>query len=376
MTKIKDEKEWIFWITIVVSFVLIEHNSADPLFILALTVIPFLVFFFYLKKSLYPLALYLLVFSALGRIIQYQSSSYGSDVLMAVRDFVGYFIHGQNVYKEVTMTVDGAIPFSYLPMNILWYLPAYFLQMDFRLFEMLVSIFVPVCVFVYGMLTSKWKILPFLTVVSLTPFLIDLSADGSNDNSAILILLVSLVLFAYSYKNKSKRFAVISAIFLGLAMSFKHYVFFYIPFFMHFLFLHKHFLQISYKKYLIYAFVVAGIITIPFVIASPDGFLRSLVHIEGGVEHPIWGWSIWKALKDSFTITLSNDGIRFVRFLVTAIVAIILFCFFPPKKWNQVFVNTSLTMLTFFILSKWTTPAYFTFLVPLLGLSAFNIKDE
>lgn len=376
MVEKKEDKDWIFWTTIVVSFVLIEHNSADSLFILALAAIPFLAFLFYYKKSFYPLILYILAIGILGRITQYYHSGYGSDVLLAVRDFVGYFVHGQNVYREVTMTVDGAIPFSYLPFNIFWYLPAYFLQMDFRFFEMLVSIFVPVCVFFYGMLTNKRKILPFLAVVSLTPFLIDLSADGSNDNSAIFILLASLVSFAYSYKNKSKRFAVISAILLGLAMSFKHYIFFYIPFFIQFLFLHKHFLQISYKKYLFYAFVIAGIIMIPFIVASPDGFLRSFMHIEGGIEHPVWGWNIWRALSDLFMITLPNDVMRFVRLLITAIVAIILFCFFSPKRLNQVFINTGLTMLTFFILSKWTTPAYFTFLIPLLGLSAFNIEDK
>src|SRR3989338_4209845 len=101
MAEKKENKDWIFCTTIVISFVLIEHNSADPLFILALAAIPFLALFFYYKKSFYPLILYILIVGILGRITQYYHSGYGSDVLLAVRDFVGYFVHGKKVYREV-----------------------------------------------------------------------------------------------------------------------------------------------------------------------------------------------------------------------------------------------------------------------------------
>lgn len=49
MGKFKDDKEWIFWITIVVSFVLIEHNSADPFFLFAFSLLPLLILLFFIN---------------------------------------------------------------------------------------------------------------------------------------------------------------------------------------------------------------------------------------------------------------------------------------------------------------------------------------
>lgn len=374
--KNKSDSEWIFWTTIIISFVMLIHNGTEPLFLFAYASMPFLIVIFYLKRNFYVIAIYLLLIGALGRYTEYYHSVYGSDVLLAVRDFVGYFVNGKNVYKEMTMTVDGVIPFSYLPFNLFWYLPAYALRVDFRFFEMIVSMFVPVCIFIYGLLVNRWKILPILAVISLTPFLIDLSADGSNDNSAIFLLLTSVIFFVHSYKNTNKRSAIISAILLGVAMSFKHYIFFFILFFVQFLFMHKQFIKIGYKRYLSYAFITAGIIIMPFFIASPDGFIRSFIHIEGGTEHPTWGWNIWVALRDLFKIAFSNDHMRLIRFILTIAIGIVLFRYFPPRKFNFVFINTCFVMLVFFIFSKWTTIAYFTFLVPLLGLGALSIEDD
>ena len=65
MVEKKEDKNWIFWTTIIISFVLIEQNSADPLFITALTIMPFLVLLFYYKKSFYPLILYILIIGIL-----------------------------------------------------------------------------------------------------------------------------------------------------------------------------------------------------------------------------------------------------------------------------------------------------------------------
>ncbi len=36
--KNKDDKEWIFWTTLTVSFILIEHNVVEPLFLTAFTI--------------------------------------------------------------------------------------------------------------------------------------------------------------------------------------------------------------------------------------------------------------------------------------------------------------------------------------------------
>ena len=310
MIEKKEDKDWIFWTTIVISFVLIEHNSADPLFILALAAIPFLALLFYYKKSFSPLILYILIVGILGRITQYYHSTYGSDALMAVRDFIGYFVHGKNVYKEMIMAQSGLTPFTYLPFSLFWYLPAYVFKIDLRFFEMLVSSLVPVLILIYGRVLKTIKILPLLAVVSLTPFLLDLSADGSNDNSAIFILLSSIILFVYSIKNKSSLFAIISAIILGFAASFKHHAFFYLLFFLPYIYQNKKLLVISNKSYIFYTLLTIFIVSGPFILSEPRGFFNSLSFIELTNWHKVWGWNIWVALRDTLNISFSTQQIK------------------------------------------------------------------
>lgn len=374
--KTKDDKEWIFWTTIAVSFVLIEHNSADPLFITALIAMPFLALLFYYKKSFYPLILYILIIGILGRIFQYHSSTYGSDALMAIRDFIGYFVHGKNVYKEMIMAQSGLTPFTYLPFSLFWYLPAYIFNIDLRFFETLISSLVPVMIFIYGKVLRTIKTLPLLSVISLAPFLIDLSADGSNDNSAIFILLSSILLFVYSIKTKSRFFAIVSAIILGFAASFKHYVFFYLLFFLSYLYQNRKLLVISNKRYIFYILLTIFIVCGPFILAAPEGFFRSLTFIELTNWHKTWGWNIWVALRDALNLSFSTQQMWIVRTIITVSTTILLLRYFRLDLYNKVFVASGVTLFIYLAFSQWTTYAYFTFLVPLLGLSAFHIENR
>ncbi len=370
------DKEWIFWTTIIISFVLIEHNSTEPLFLIAFTIIPFLILHFYYKRSFYPLIAYILIFGSLGRITQYYHSAYGSDVLMAIRDFVGYFVHGKDVYKEMIMAQSGLTPFTYLPFSLFWYMPAYIFKMDLRFFEMIVSSFVPILIFIYGRVLKTIKILPLFAIVSLTPFLIDLSADGSNDNSAIFILLSSIMLFVYSIKNKSRFFAIVSAIILGFAASFKHYVFFYLLFFIPYVYQNRKLLPISNMRYIFYSLLTIFIISGPFILAAPQGFFRSLTFIELTNWHTIWGWNIWVALRDTLHFTLTTQQMWIMRTTITVATVILLFRYFRLDSFNKVFVASGITMFIYLVFSNWTTYAYFTFLIPILGLSSFDSEED
>lgn len=273
------------------------------------------------------------------------------------------------------MTATGNTPFNYLPFVIFWYLPARLLTVDLRFFEMFVSSLVPVVFFLIGFITNKWKMLPFLAVISLTPFLIDLSSDGSNDNSVIFILLVSIFFLIYSMKKNSRKAVIISAIVLGLSLSFKQYVFFYLIFFLPFILKMKKYLQITPRSYLVITLLVFGIITLPFILSSPLGFYKSVIFVGGNNTHMVWGWNIWVALK-AIAISLPIQRILIIRFLVTLATIILLYRFYPLTSLGRVFTSSSLTFLVFLVFSNWTTYAYFTFLIPLLSLSAFSIKDK
>lgn len=379
MRELKEKTEWIFWTTIIISFVLLEHNGTEPLFLIAYSLIPLLVLIFYYKRSFWAVVIYLLLLGILGRYTRYFRSVYSSDVLTTIYDFVGYFIYGKNVYMELVVARTGVIPFVYLPFTILWYLPARILQIDLRFFEMFVSLFVPVLFFLITLaFNHRWKILPFLSIISLTPFLLDLSADGSNDNSAIFLLLSSITFLAFSLRDKNKIFAIISAVFLGLAISFKHYAFFYLLFFVLLISNNKNFTPISFKRYFLFTFLTFSLISIPFILSSPLGFFKNIAYVEvsNQANHPVWGWNIWLAIKYLFGFTPSIQQLWLVRTGMVLTTIFIFFKFFVINKFNKVFIASSISMLVYLIFSQWTTHAYFTFLIPLLALGAFELEKK
>ncbi|GEM_PF-2115663 len=384
MKGFKENTEWIFWTTITITFVLLEHNGTEPLFLIAYSLIPLLVLIFYYKRSFWTIAIYLLFFGVLGRYTRYFRGVYSSDVLPTINDFIGYFIHGKNVYESLVAAHTGIIPFVYLPFTLYWYLPARILNIDFRFYEMLVSLFVPILFFLIPFIMNKtlpagrqeWKILPILSVISLTPFLLDLSADGSNDNSAIFLLLSSIVFLAWSIKKKNGRLAFLSAVFLGFAISFKQYSFFYLLFFIPFLFKKKGFLPINFRKYFFTTFITFFLISLPFIFSSPLGFFKNIFYAEvaNQVNHPIWGWNIWLALKYLFGFIPSIQLLWVVRTTAVLSTIFVIFKYFKIDKFNKVFIASGITILVYLIFSSWTTHAYFTFLIPLLALGAFELE--
>lgn len=372
MNKNNTSVSLIFWTTIVITFVLLIHNGTEPVFLVAFAMMPVIILLFLTKPTLKPLIIYLLIFGVLGRYTRYFRETYASDALLAIKDFIGYFLAGKNVYSQIVMAQSGPTPYTYLPFALLWYLPAQVLLVDLRFFEMLVSSLVPIVYYVIGRVRHTVYHIPVVAVIALTPFLLDLSADGSNDNSAIFLLLLSILLFFSSSGRKNVQTATISAVVLGLAATFKHYVWFYFIYFALFLWQTKTFLPISHKRYFIIFLITAGLLCLPFIILSPSGFWRSIFFIEIGNFHSTWGWNIWVALRDGFGIIITKEQMWMVRTIATGCTIIGFWRFFRFSSIGRVTTATSVTLLVYLILSNWTTYAYFTFLVPLLGFCTFS----
>lgn len=364
------DKGLIFWVTILVSFVSVVHGGMNSFSILALSLFLPLIIVFQFKKSLLPLALYLIIFGALGRYSRYFRQNYGSDVLMATRDFVGLLLAGKHPYRELVFTDRGLTPFIYLPFEIFWYLPAQVSSVDLRFFEMIISCLVPIQILLYGFLLKKREILPFLSLVSLTPFLMDLSADGSNDNSVVFILLASVLLLVWSRQKKSQKLAILSSIILGWGLAFKQYFYFYFFFLALFLWSKKKYLAIDSRKYLFISLAMATLIIGPLALTEPTGFLRSQSFIESRPEHIIWGWNFWSAVKNY--VLFSDATIYFTRLAATLATILFSLYFIKLDRFYKVLRGAALTFFVFLILSKWTTYAYFTFLTPLFCLGAIN----
>ncbi len=363
---VKEDKTTVFWTTVTIAFVLLVHNGREPVFLIALALLPILMLLFLRKPNLWPLAIYLILFGALGRYTRYFRQTYASDTLLAIKDHIGYFLSGNNVYDQVVMAQSGPTPFTYLPFSLFWYLPARLLSIDLRWFEMLVSALVAPLVLVYGRIVKTWKHLPIVAVVALTPFLLDLSADGSNDNSAVFLLLTALVLFLWARVKKVKKAVILSAILMGLAASFKHYMGFFLIFFI------AHLIAKRMWRYLGILLATVGIVSLPFILASPTGFFRSLFFIEIGNFHDVWGWNIWVALRDGFGLVATRQQMWLVRTVGTGVVALGLLKFFRLKSLQHVLIASSVTLFVYLLTSDWTTYAYFTFFVPLIGLSTIT----
>ncbi len=376
MKKTKENLASIFWSTIAVVFVQLVHNGREPLFLIALTVIPLLVALFYFKRSLVPVVIYLLAIGMLGRFTRYYRQNYASDTLLATRDYIGYMLAGKNVYKELIMTNFGLTPFSYLPTSLFWYLPAYVMTIDLRFFEMLIASLVPFLFYLYGRTSGSWSFLPVLAVVATTPFLLDLSADGSNDNSGIFLLLLSLVVFKKALIHKKFRWFAASAVLMGIAAAFKHYVFFLLAFFLPYIYSFRAVWSKGSVKYYALFFGTIAIISFPFILGYPQGFLRALTYVELRPTYPIWGWNIWAALRDGFGIVLPVGEMWLIRLLGTILtVCIMLKCMSYKKLW-ETYVGGVVVMLVYLVLSWWTTYAHFTFLVPIIGLAAIEHERD
>lgn len=371
----KEHLASIFWATIAVVFVQLVHNGREPLYLIALTAIPILVAIFYFKRSLFPLAVYLLLIGALGRYTRYFRQNYASDTLLATRDYIGYMLAGKNVYKELIMTNFGLTPFSYLPASLFWYLPAYIVTIDLRYFEMLVATLVPVVFFIYARMTKSWFFLPVLAVVATTPFLLDLSADGSNDNSGTFFLLTALVVFRAALQKKNIRGLLVSAILLAFAAAFKHYVFFLLTFFLPYVYVIGKTWRAS-RRFFVFFFSTLAIISLPFILGAPSGFLRALTYVELRPTYPIWGWNIWVALRDGGGVVLPVQTMWIIRLVTTIGTALFILMRMSRKKLWETYLGAVVTMLVYLVLSWWTTYAHFTFLIPLIGLVAIEHADD
>lgn len=371
----KENLASIFWATIAIAFVQLVHNGREPLYLISLTAIPILVAIFYFKRSLFPLAMYLLLIGALGRYTRYFRQNYASDTLLATRDYIGYMLAGKNIYKELIMTNFGLTPFSYLPASLFWYLPAYILTIDLRFFEMLVATLVPVVFFIYGRMSKSWSFLPVLAAVATTPFLLDLSADGSNDNSGTFFLLTALVVFRTALQKKNIRGFCISAILLAIAAAFKHYVFFLLTFFLPYVYVLGKTWRAS-QKFFIFFLVTLAIISLPFILGAPSGFLRALTYVEMRPTYPIWGWNIWAALRDGWGVVLPVQTMWAIRLVATIGTALVILMRVSRRKLWETYLGASMTMLVYLVLSWWTTYAHFTFLLPLIGLVAIEHADD
>ena len=163
-----------------------------------------------LRWDIGPLALVGLV--VVGIELRYFSFGAGvSDVSDVIRGAINMALHGGNPYGiGYDPTRPLGEPFPYGPLALLWYLPAD----DPRVLELVVSGIIMAALMIRGRPLG-------LAIWATSPMLVQLASDGSNDDSAGLLLLVALVVL--------ERMPRAGAVLIGIAASFKIYALAWLP---------------------------------------------------------------------------------------------------------------------------------------------------
>jgi hypothetical protein len=163
-----------------------------------------------LRWDIGPLAL--LGLFAVGVELRYFSFGAGiSGVADVTRGAIDVMLRGGNPYGiGYDPTRPLAEPFPYGPLALLWYLP----WKDPRVLELIVSNVIMAALMIRGRPLG-------LAIWATSPMLIQLASDGSNDDSAGLLLLVALVVL--------ERMPRAGAALIGIAAAFKIYALAWLP---------------------------------------------------------------------------------------------------------------------------------------------------
>ncbi len=163
-----------------------------------------------LRWDIGPLALIGLF--AVGLELRYFSFGAGiSGVADVTRGAINVMLHGGNPYGiGYDPTRPLAEPFPYGPLALLWYLP----WKDPRVLEVMVSGVITALLMIRGRPLG-------LAIWATSPMLVQLASDGSNDNTAGLLLLVALVVL--------ERMPRAGAALIGVGAAFKIYALAWLP---------------------------------------------------------------------------------------------------------------------------------------------------
>ena len=225
-------------------------------------------------------------------------SQEASDVSDVTSNAIKTMLNGDNPYGFGYIVSRPAwAPFPYGPVALLWYLPAF---QDPALIELIVSV---ALILYFGVRAANGRPVG-LAIFALAPPLVLAAIDGSNDTSAGLLILASLVVAA-------KR-PVIGGVLLAVAVAFKPYAVAWLPP-----------LVLWAGVSTLVAFAVASLVAWSPVLAvwGPGSYLRSLsmaheVHLRQAY------WSLG-AILDGVLPGAGARALETIRYFLGAAVAVI-----------------------------------------------------
>jgi hypothetical protein len=276
----------------------------------------------------------ILVLLGVGIALRLQPASGFSDVLVVTEAAIREMLAGGNPYGHgFEASVPPGAPYAYGPLALVWYLPS---LDDPRSLELVADGIVLVALAVRGHPLG-------LAIFATMPALIATVADGSNDHSAGLILLVALL--------AAVRWPVGGAVLLAVATAFKPYALAWLP---------------GLVGY-------AGAIGPLLGFAAASIALWAVPTLTWGVEAMLWSfrradavhaqpyYSLAYALGGEWLPQPAWQGLRLAAGLLLSVLSL------PWARTAAAFVLLgSLVFATTLFLGWWGTFAYFAAVAPIL----------
>ena len=282
-----------------------------------------------------PLAIVALAVAGIDLRFAYVSPA-GSDVDDVTRAAISRMLGGESPYG---VTYSESVPpgstFPYGPLTLLWYLP---FSSPRRL-----ELFVSTCLVV--VLAVRGRPLGLAVYATLIPLLV-VASDGSNDNSAGLLLLIALV--------SAERWPRVGAAVLGFAIAFKPYALAWAP------------AMVGWAGLAVLwpMLVAAAAFWLPALVAwGPIAIHDSLAGAEAAQLRVGAYYSLAWALK-RWGSPIALETLNTLR-LVVGLAASALALFRTRSHAAMILVGTAIYLATLF-LGAWSTFAYFAAIAPTL----------
>ncbi|MEM3528203.1 MAG: hypothetical protein QXI59_07750 [Candidatus Bathyarchaeia archaeon] len=329
------------------------------------------------------LAGYIFAFGVYSRALYVYDPSIWADVLPVTKEAVEVILSGGNIYLHIfRSSAPPGQPFKYGPFEPLFYIPFYLTFGDLRIAELFSSTVVMILIFYLGRYAGYAKTLIPLAIYSSWGLNITTTGAGVNDDSGGMLGFLSIFLLILSMRRKSKYLAISSSVVLGLSICFKLFPALLAPFIIILLYNLRREFPLNWKYYLTILTSTIFILSLPYLLVSPEAYLRNLfvANIDRLVEfHPdSYQWHIWASILnrdfflylpsilniDVITIIFMVPKIMIVIFLVTMI--LLLNATRRVVSLARCISYSIISWFTLLIPGPWFPSSFFGYIAPLI----------
>lgn len=294
----------------------------------------------------------------------------GSDVLTATAEALGVLLQHANPYAHhFTTTNPQGEPFPYLPGELALYGIQRFFAGDLSAHDRYWGL---------GALFALAAIAPavgagraaFATAFyAACTLIVNMSVDGSNDTAQGMLVIAAVTLLAWATTRRNTKAAgalfVLSAAVFGWAIAFKMLSWLVFPFVVAWIAPERR------KRYVAIALATAAIFCLPFLIAGPVPFVRS---IAGGLgaHANVWGFTLWAPLQ-TWAPGLAQTALPYggwIDFTATVFAGIVLWPSRRPATLGEALARAAGVIGACFLFARWNNTAYYAYLFALLALAA------